>query len=340
MNRKFIPYVVILILTTLFAMSRIFILYRDWSWSTHLVVFLMQLAFLIGIWHFIKALNDLLEKRIPYEKGLSKRIIIQTLISLLVLSPFMIAFIYLTTILVPGLITRYFIAVVSMFTIVMAVLLNIGYGASYFFRQWRLSVQEKAALEIKAAQTEKDKSIMKYHQLKNQVNPHFLFNTFTSLDGLIQTNPQLASEFVRHLSKVYRYVLEHKENEVVSMETELDFIEHYISILKIRYKNALEINMNISEAARERSIVMVTLQMLIDNAIKHNIVQTTAPLRIRICDKEENLHIANNKQLRKQIETSNGQGLLQLQELYGFITDKKINISNTTDQFEISLPLL
>jgi LytS/YehU family sensor histidine kinase len=124
------------------------------------------------------------------------------------------------------------------------------------------------------------------------------------------------------------------------METELDFIEHYISILKIRYKNALEINMNISEAARERSIVMVTLQMLIDNAIKHNIVQTTAPLRIRICDKEENLHIANNKQLRKQIETSNGQGLLQLQELYGFITDKKINISNTTDQFEISLPLL
>jgi len=107
MNRKFIPYVVILILTTLFAMSRIFILYRDWSWSTHLVVFLMQLAFLIGVWHFIKALNDFLEKRIPYEKGLSKRIIIQTLISLLVLSPFMIAFIYLTTILIPGLITRF-----------------------------------------------------------------------------------------------------------------------------------------------------------------------------------------------------------------------------------------
>jgi two-component system LytT family sensor kinase len=252
----------------------------------------------------------------------------------------MITFIYLTTILVPGLITEYFIVVVSMFTVVMAILLNIGYGASYFFRQWRISVEEKAALEVKAAQTEKDKSMMKYHHLKNQVNPHFLFNTFTSLDGLIQTNPQLASAFVRHLAKVYRYVLEHKENEVVSMETELDFIEHYISILNIRYKNALEINMNISEAAKEKGIVMVTLQMLIDNAIKHNVVQATAPLKVQIWDNGDTLHVLNNKQLRKQIETSNGQGLLQLQELYGFITDKKIIINNIADSFEINLPLL
>jgi sensor histidine kinase YesM len=323
-----------------FAGMRVFILFREWNWTTHLLVFCIQLSFFIGVWHFMKMLNDFLEKHIPYERGISKRILVQILISLLVLTPFIALFIFLTTFLVPALITKSFIAVVSMFTVVMIFLLNIGYGAAYFFRQWRISIQEKAALEVRAAQTEKDKSMMKYHHLKNQVNPHFLFNTFTSLDGLIQTDPKLASEFVRHLSKVYRYVLEHKENEVVSMETEINFIEHYISILKTRYKEALEVNINLSEDSKEKGIVMVTLQMLIDNAIKHNIVQNSAPLRINIWDNNSNLHVQNNKQLRKQIETSNGQGLIQLQELYSFITDKKITINNTKEIFEINLPLL
>jgi len=340
MNRKFVPYIVILVFSVVFAMMRIFILFKEWSWSTHLFVFFIQLGFFIGVWHFMKALNDFLEKHIPYERGISKRILIQILISLLMLTPFVALFVFLTTFLVPDLITKSFIAVVSMFTVVMIILLNIGYGAAYFFRQWRISIQEKAALEVRAAQTEKDKSMMKYHHLKNQVNPHFLFNTFTSLDGLIQTNPKLASEFVRHLSKVYRYVLEHKENEVVSMETEVSFIEHYVSILKTRYKDALEVNINLSEDSKEKGIVMVTLQMLIDNAIKHNIVQNIAPLTINIWDNNGNLHVQNNKQLRKQIETSNGQGLIQLQELYAFITDKKITINNTKEIFEINLPLL
>ena len=85
---------------------------------------------------------------------------------------------------------------------------------------------------------------------------------------------------------------------------------------------------------------MVTLQLLIDNAIKHNIMQTAAPLKIRVWDNDDTLHVLNNKQLRKQIETSNGQGLSQLQQLYGFITDKKVMINNTAESFEIKLPLL
>jgi LytS/YehU family sensor histidine kinase len=176
--------------------------------------------------------------------------------------------------------------------------------------------------------------------LKNQVNPHFLFNTFSSLDGLIQTDPDLASDFVRHLSKVYRYVLEHKENEVVSLQTEVDFIQHYISLLNIRYKNVLEIRINISPVAMEKGIVMVTLQMLIDNAIKHNSLETEAPLMIRIWDEEGYLHISNNKQLRRQIESSNRQGLEQLKELYHFLTTQEVLVQETSETFEINLPLL
>jgi two-component system LytT family sensor kinase len=157
---------------------------------------------------------------------------------------------------------------------------------------------------------------------------------------LIQTNPELASEFVRHLSKVYRYVLEHKENEVVSLETEIDFIEHYISLLHIRYNSVLEINMDISSRAKEKGIVMVTLQMLIDNAIKHNALQAESPLKIRIWDEDEYLHINNTKQLRRQIETSNKQGLQQLKELYSYLTNKTVIINDAEKSFEINLPLL
>jgi LytS/YehU family sensor histidine kinase len=182
--------------------------------------------------------------------------------------------------------------------------------------------------------------MMRYHHLKNQVNPHFLFNTLTSLDGLIQVNPALASDFIRHLSKVYRYVLEHKENEVVSVDTEVNFIQHYISLLQIRYKEALDIRLTISDCGMEKGIVMVTLQMLIDNAIKHNSIQADQPLQIRISDEDDYLRICNNKQLRKQIETSNGHGLKQLKELYAFLTHKPVLTKDADNIFEVKLPLL
>jgi len=127
---------------------------------------------------------------------------------------------------------------------------------------------------------------------------------------------------------------------VVSLETELNFIQHYISLLEIRYQGAILIKLNISAAAKEKGIVMVTLQMLIDNAIKHNSIQSGMPLKVEIWDDGDQLHIHNNKQLRKQIETSEKQGLKQLQELYSFLTGRPVEISDHTGNFEINLPLL
>ena len=184
----------------------------------------------------------------------------------------------------------------------------------------------KATLELQAAELEKEKSQVQYHQLKNQVNPHYLFNTLTSLDGLIHTNPELASDFVQHMAKVYRYVLQHKESEVVNVYEELEFIQHYIDLLQIRHGAGIEISQKVSDEAQDKCVVMVTLQMLIDNAIKHNIVQASEPLNISIWDDGVYLIVQNNMQKRKQIETSNGTGLNQLRHLYSYLTDKKIII--------------
>jgi LytS/YehU family sensor histidine kinase len=280
------------------------------------------------------------DRHIPFSSNPARRIVLQIAGSIAIVAPVTIGISILVRPYLPEFVNSKFIILIIILLLVVTALLNFVLFAYYFFNQWQTSVQEKARLQVRTAEMEKERSMLQYHHLKNQVNPHFLFNTFTSLDGLIQTDPDLASDFVRHLSKVYRYVLEHKENEVVSLQTEVDFIQHYISLLNIRYKDVLDITMNISRAGMEKGIVMVTLQMLIDNAIKHNSLQAEIPLKIRIWDEDGYLHVHNNKQLRRQIETSNKQGLQQLKELYSYLANQEIIVKETKDAFEINLPLL
>jgi two-component system LytT family sensor kinase len=339
MKWNYAPYIAILFFTIIVTLIRYYMI-PEWSIEIHVLLFFCQYILLCGIWLMIKALSNYFDKKIPFGQNVSRRMFIQISSSLLLFAPVFILFVVAAKPYLPDFANKQFITLASVLLIVMIILLNLGLSAYYFFSQWQKSVEEKAALQVEAAEMGKGKSIMQYHHLRNQVNPHFLFNTFTSLDGLIQTNPELASEFVRHLSKVYRYVLEHKENEVVSLETEIDFIKHYISLLHIRYNSVLEIDLDISSPAKEKGIVMVTLQMLIDNAIKHNALQAESPLKIRIWDEDEYLHIHNTKKLRKQIETSNKQGLQQLKELYSYLTYKTVIIYDAEKSFEINLPLL
>jgi LytS/YehU family sensor histidine kinase len=240
----------------------------------------------------------------------------------------------------PPFITRQFVAIIIVLFVVIIFMFNFAFFSFHFFTNWQKSVLEKSELQVMAAELEKEKFNLQYRQLKNQVNPHYLFNTLSSLDGLIQTNPELASEFVRHMSKVYRYTLEHKENAVVSLREELNFIEHYKRLLQIRYENGLIICEDIPAPAKEKGIVMVTLQLLIDNAIKHNVVHPGQPLRITIANEDDYLVVQNNLQLRRQIETSNQQGLKQLRQLYQYLSEKQIKISQYDHQFTIKIPLL
>lgn len=336
---KIIPYILIVFFSIIITAIRIFMI-PEWSLPVHFWVFVLQVIYLSAIWIFIKALSTRLDKKIPFEKNILKRILVQVATALVFDFP-----VYMLLFMAPKpfgikFLTPPFLVIVSLMVFVFILFMNIGYDAFYFFRQWQSSVSEKAKLQVHAAELKMDKSMMQYHHLKNQVNPHFLFNALTSLDGLIQTNPNLASDFVRHLSKVYRYVLEHKENEVVSLETEMDFIQHYISLLELRYKDVLQISINISREVLEKGIVMVTLQMLIDNAIKHNALDMESPLKIKVWNKDGNLYVMNNKQFRKQIETSNNHGLQQLKDLYSYLSEQKVAVDETNESFTIILPLL
>lgn len=338
-NWKIIPYLLIVVFSIIVSAIRV-VMIPQWGPFIQFAAFVFQVLYLSSIWIFIKTLSAYLDKRIPFEDNVVSRILIQVATALFFDLPLYVILFFDISQSGLSFLTREFLAVISLLIFVFVLFMNVGYDAFYFFRQWQGSVREKAILQIQAAELRRDKSLLQYHHLKNQVNPHFLFNSLTSLDGLIQTNPELASGFVRHLAKVYRYVLEHKQNEIVSLQTEVDFIQHYISLLNLRYQNVLHVNINLSKNSMDKGIVMVTLQMLIDNAIKHNSLQQEAPLNICIWDENENLHISNNKQLRKQIETSNGHGLQQLKDLYTYLNDKKIVVEDALEKFTITLPLL
>lgn len=338
-SRTYSPYIfiaVICVMTTILG----YWIYPDFSWYVYLLSLFGRFIGMSLLWQLIGFINKKLQKRFTLEQRPATQIILLVMVTLVLLSPIFIISYWLTMPLLEAVDPSRLSPLIIIMFVITIMMMTFGYYAYDLFLKYRTTSEEKSKLALQAAQLEKDSSMMRYHHLKNQVNPHFLFNTLTSLDGLIQVNPALASDFVRHLSKVYRYVLEHKENEVVSLETEVNFIQHYIYLLQIRYKEALDINMNISSPGMEKGIVMVTLQMLIDNAIKHNSMQPERPLRISISDEGECLCIRNNKQLRKQIETSNGHGLKQLKELYAFLTPKPVQVKDTENTFEVNLPLL
>lgn len=339
MKRNKGPYIAIAIICIFLAIARSTVI-ETWPWYTHIGLYFCQVVFLIGIWECIQVVNRKMEKFYSFEKSPVTRISLQVLVSIIIFLPIVYLSIRLSRPYMPSFVDYRYLTLLYMLVLFVLLFLNFSFYAYRFFQEWKQSSEEKMALKLEAEKLEREKSLMQYHHLRNQVNPHFLFNTLTSLDGLIVSDPELASQFVRHLSKVYRYVLEHSENEVVTLQTEMNFIQHYIAVLQTKFGAGIQFTIHISDKAKEKGIAMVTLQMLIDNAIKHNIVRAATPLYISISDEDNFLCIKNNKQIRKQLELSTKHGLHHLRTLYHYLSSTDIQIINTDDYFEVKLPLL
>jgi ligand-binding sensor domain-containing protein len=195
-------------------------------------------------------------------------------------------------------------------------------------------------LKEKAQMLEKEKAMVMYENLKQQLNPHFLFNSLTSLNSLIVAEPKAASEFLDSLSKTYRYILKSRDNETVPLIDEIRFAENYTKLQKTRFEKGFDVIVNIPEEYNHRKIVPVTLQNLIENAIKHNIIDEESPLIVNIYIEDGLLVVENNLQKKKFVETSNRQGLANMQSLYQYLSSQPVEIIETSESFKIKLPLL
>ena len=224
------------------------------------------------------------------------------------------------------------------FLVLLVLLLS---GLVYLVYRFRIAQKEKLLLlENKAQALEKEKALVMYENLKQQLNPHFLFNSLTSLNSLIEEEPAAASEFLDNLSKSYRYILKSRDHETVPLADEIRFAENYIKLQQTRFEKGLDIRLTIPEEYHHKLIVPVTLQNLVENAIKHNIIDEDQPLVIKIFIENGRLVVQNNLQKKKMVETSNRMGLSNMQSLYQYLSREPVEIIETTETFTVKLPLL
>lgn len=309
------------------------------QWHINLVLMLISGSMMTVSWVFFSQFHRYLDKVFPYERGIFLRIIPQVLITFGVV--YMLSWFVMWRVIglfnFEDIVNKQYTPLAqaagyfAQFMVV--VLLNVLHLAEYLFRKWR----ENAT---RAAHLEQEKAQVQFDNLKNQLNPHFLFNSLTSLDSLIQDNPELARQFLQQLSKVFRYVLQHKDKGLVPLHTEWEFIKNYVFLLTTRFENTLQINFEIEEEAYQRKIAPVTLQILIENALKHNIISQERPLTIRISTDGAYLKVENNLQLKKKVETSNKLGLQNLRTLYSFLTDVSFETIEHSGKFVAYVPLI
>lgn len=298
----------------------------------HILTSIVALFVILFFGYIVRAIDIYLDTIYPFERNPVRRIAIQFLVTLTVLLlirtvPYVLF--YDKFPFHPSndiLVATY---AINIFMVLSVILSIYGY---HFFVRWK---QEK----IIAAELEKEKAQVQYDNLKNQLNPHFLFNALSSLNSLIFENPQLASNFLQQLSKVYRYVLENKEKNAVSLQTEMEFVSHYVKLLETRFGDGLKVIFEVSDEVKEKTIVPVTLQILIENAAKHNTTSKDSPLVIRIKSDGDYLSIENNLQKKNAIEISNKHGLENLKNLYHYISENKVEVIETSNSFAVRVPL-
>src|SRR5690606_8485399 len=178
-----------------------------------------------------------------------------------------------------------------------------------------------------------------FDALKSQLDPHFLFNSLNVLNSLIEENPESAQKFTTLLSKVYRYVLEQKSKELVSVEEELDYAKIYMTLVRMRFENSIifEVAQGIDFKA---NVVPCSLQLLLENAIKHNQITQDSPLTITISQQGNYLVVTNNFKPKNVIKHSTGVGLVNIKQRYALLTERKVEVVKTETNFSVRIPLL
>jgi two-component system, LytTR family, sensor kinase len=207
------------------------------------------------------------------------------------------------------------------------------YESIYFMNELRKSVEEKEMLKRESLKAQLD-------ALRTQVNPHFLFNNLNTLSSVIPEDPKRAVDFVQQLSKVYRHILEVKDEQTIRLKDELDVMKAYAFLLQTRFGTNLDITIDVADEKLERMVVPLSLQILMENAIKHNIVSSDKPLKIEVFAQNGKLVISNNLQKKNQVNESTGIGLDNIRNRYRLLSEKQVEVTEGNGNFTVSIPLI
>jgi two-component system, LytTR family, sensor kinase len=207
------------------------------------------------------------------------------------------------------------------------------YESIYFMNELRKSVEEKEMLKRESLKAQ-------LNALKTQVNPHFLFNNLNTLSSIIPEDPGKAVDFVQQLSKVYRHILEIQEEQSIPLKDELEVMKAYAFLLQTRFGDNLDITINVPEEKLKKRIVPLSLQILMENAIQHNIVSSEKPLKVHVFAENGRLIVSNNLQKKNQVNESTGLGLDNIRNRCKLLGNGKVEVTESDTNFTVSIPLI
>lgn len=217
-------------------------------------------------------------------------------------------------------------------TLLISFVISLIFTAIGFFNAWKQSF-------IRAEKLKVEMMAYKYESLRNQINPHFLFNSLNVLSDLVYDDQALAVKFIRQMSDLFRYVLDSRDKELVPLKDELSFIQSYTFMLKTRFEDKLTIDIDV-QSDQDDYLVPMTLQLLIENAVKHNEISDAYPLRISVRRIDDSLEVENNHQPKKAGDISTKTGLKNITQQYGFFSERHIKIISTDERYTVRVPIL
>lgn len=301
-----------------------FILYLGW-------------AFIISVTQWIgqRYIYLKLDERISWRENSIKRVIIGSLaIIVYAVIAYLVVQIIMYRIVYGGLPENQLVWILrsSYIAIVASFAICIISAAIGFLRSWKESALESERIKAEMLR-------YKYESLQNQINPHFLFNSFNVLSDLVYEDQKKAVDFIGQLSQLFRYVLESRDRELVPVAEELEFISSFAFLLQTRFEDKLNIEVDV-DSETDEVMVPMTLQLLIENCVKHNEISASKPLSIKVYRDESMIYVANNRQPKLPEESSTGKGLNNLMQQYGFFTERQIIVSETRDDFVVKVPVI
>jgi two-component system, LytTR family, sensor kinase len=286
-------------------------------------------------------INDFLNKKFPWSEATTKRAIV-SIVSILIANIIMVYFCnYMNFIVFQKVATteQYFSGkynFINWFTINIALLISAFLHAKGFMEELKKTSKKEVVEQKLIAKS----ANAQFESLKNQLDPHFLFNSLNVLSSLIDENPKQAQNFTASMSKIYRYVLEQKDKELVTVEDELEFAKTYCELLKTRFEDSVGFVFDVKKEDYRKFVVPLSLQLLLENCIKHNFATSSKPLLIKIFSENDTLCIENNLQVREQIKESSGIGLPNIVQRYSLLTKKNVFIEKSEDYFKVKLPVI
>ncbi|KQT22224.1 histidine kinase [Chryseobacterium sp. Leaf404] len=286
-------------------------------------------------------INDYLNKKFPWSEATTKRAII-SIVVILIANTILVYFCnYMNFVVFQKAATtqQYFSGrynFINWFTINVALLISAFLHAKGFMDELKKTSRKEVVEQKLIAKS----ANAQFESLKNQLDPHFLFNSLNVLSSLIDENPRQAQKFTASMSKIYRYVLEQKDKELVTVQDELDFAKTYCELLKTRFEDSVDFEFNVNENDLRKFVVPLSLQLLLENCIKHNFATSSKPLMIKVFTENDCLCIENNLQAREQLKESAGIGLANIVQRYALLTKRNVFIEKSEDYFKIKLPVL